>query len=141
MPKIAGCGMLCCMTDLAGMTDGDRPELLVDEAAVRALVSDIGDAQVVRSIVATWCELLPARLGAIAACRDAQAVAGAAHALASASLTVGASVLGEQARGIERAARADGRVPGDADLAALTQLAHRSEEALRRSMDANANQP
>jgi HPt (histidine-containing phosphotransfer) domain-containing protein len=90
----------------------------VDLAVLAQLTEDVGDDRdLVRNVLATWLEHYPSRraaLGEALAAEDCPAVVAAAHALASASVTVGVVGVSVPARAIEHSAQ-DGTLVGSAE--------------------------
>jgi HPt (histidine-containing phosphotransfer) domain-containing protein len=80
----------------------------IDVHVIEQLAVDLDDRDLVRSVLCAYLEHLPMRRDALAdaiAANDVTAVVSAAHALASASVTLGVRAIFAPARAIEDYAR------------------------------------
>jgi HPt (histidine-containing phosphotransfer) domain-containing protein len=94
---------------------------VTDPDVLAALAEDLGDATTVREIVVTFLEHLDVRIAAIVDADDDSSLRRAAHALGSSALLVGARLLGEHCRSIER---------GTSASTGIVELADRSRAEL-----------
>lgn len=98
-----------------------------------ALIEDLGDPAIVRSLGTTFLEELPGRVEAIMS-DDGDRVELVAHTLASTSAMFGATALSSIAREIEETARA-GQLVNDEQLQQLKSTATETEAAVERALD------
>lgn len=128
-------GAAACAPAEAGAT----PEAPVHEGALDpAVLDDLlamagGAGAIVERITTLYrsqSAVEIAALQAAVAAHDIEALGRAAHALKSMSYNVGARLLAEGAAGIERAARMEGRVVGEGEIAALSATHARTLEEL-----------
>lgn len=98
-----------------------------------ALLEDLGDPSIVRSLGTTFLSELPGRVEAIVS-TDGDRAELVAHSLASTSAMFGATALSEIAREIEETARAEEPV-GDQQRNRLQQAATETEEAMKSVLD------
>ncbi len=99
---------------------------VVDRSVLDRLCADVGDdPTVVRNVIAVYLEYLSERREQVATSLlsgDPSAVAKAAHAMTSASVTVGATALAKPARALETLATT-GRLDGADELLAAIDAA------------------
>ena len=98
----------------------------------QALLDDLGDYDIVRSLGSTFLAELPGRVDAIVTSdpHEGNQVELVAHTLASTSLMFGATDLGRVARDIEASARSSNQVSDEQRLE-LQDVARRTGEAMR----------
>ena len=107
---------------------------VLDHALLAQLVADLGDAAIVRGLIATYLGELDFRHAAIVEAvglRDTNKVAFAAHALVSPSRTLGVVGVAGPARAIEVMAKNGKLDSAEAELARLREVIPRAVIALQ----------
>lgn len=107
---------------------------LIERTALEELFDNLGDVDLVASIVSTYLVELKGRVGRIVEAESPESVESAAHVLASTSSIVGASSLSELARRIEKCVRGLESVD-DELLEDLVKTADATMEALTTEFD------
>lgn len=107
---------------------------VMNRSALMDLFDNLGDVDLVSSIVATYLEELDGRVERILIGEDARAIESAAHVLASTSSIVGASGLHDVARAVEDSIRADEDVT-DSLIQDLVKMAEFTATTLSEEFD------